>query len=138
MGRQLAEGTSLKGTARLTYTPQDTVRRLSRQFGFHAKQFHERQAHSLDVEVLEMDERHGAMWRIKLSNVGCGCNRFQQQICPASRSWPCSWPRINQALEKMGYNTPNTSTMERFNGTARRMNAHQVRGSLAPDKSTAF
>lgn len=42
-----------------------------------------------------------------------------------------SWPRIEQALEQMGYNTPNTSTVERFNGTARRMNAHQVRRSLA-------
>lgn len=42
-----------------------------------------------------------------------------------------NWPRINQALVKMGYNTPNTSTVERFNGTARRMNAHQVRRSLA-------
>lgn len=31
----------------------------------------------------------------------------------------------------MGYNIPNTSTVERFNGTARRMNAHQVRRSLA-------
>ena len=42
-----------------------------------------------------------------------------------------SWQRINQALDEMGYNIPNTSTVERFNGTARRMNAHQVRRSLA-------
>ena len=42
-----------------------------------------------------------------------------------------SWPRIEQALEQMGYNIPNTSTVERFNGTARRMNPHQVRRSLA-------
>ena len=42
-----------------------------------------------------------------------------------------SWPRIEQALDEMGYNIPNTSTVERFNGTARRMNAHQVRRSLA-------
>ncbi|MEM9092290.1 MAG: hypothetical protein AAGC93_26600 [Cyanobacteria bacterium P01_F01_bin.53] len=31
----------------------------------------------------------------------------------------------------MGYNIPNTSTVEWSNGTARRMNAHQVRRSLA-------
>ncbi|MEM9090298.1 MAG: hypothetical protein AAGC93_16305 [Cyanobacteria bacterium P01_F01_bin.53] len=31
----------------------------------------------------------------------------------------------------MIYNVPNTSTVERFNGTARRMNAHQIRRSLA-------
>ena len=42
-----------------------------------------------------------------------------------------SWQRINQALEQMGYNIPNTSKVERFNGTARRMNAYQVRRSLA-------
>lgn len=59
VGRQLAEGTSFKGTARLTLTHKDTVRRLSRQFGSHAERFHEYQAQSLDVDVLEMDERHG-------------------------------------------------------------------------------
>ena len=42
-----------------------------------------------------------------------------------------SWPRIQKALDLLGYNVPNTSTVERFNGTARRMNAHQVRRSLA-------
>ena len=42
-----------------------------------------------------------------------------------------SWRRIDQALELMEYNVANTSTVERFNGTARRMNAHQVRRSLA-------
>ena len=42
-----------------------------------------------------------------------------------------SWSRIQKALDSMGYNMPNTSTVERFNGTARRMNAHQVRRSLA-------
>lgn len=42
-----------------------------------------------------------------------------------------SWRRINQALDLMEYNVANTSTVERFNGTARRMNAHQVRRSLA-------
>lgn len=42
-----------------------------------------------------------------------------------------SWRRINQSLAALGYNLPNTSAIERFNGTARRMNAHQVRRSLA-------
>lgn len=42
-----------------------------------------------------------------------------------------SWSRIEQALDQMGYTIANTSTVERFNGTARRMNAHQVRRSLA-------
>ncbi len=42
-----------------------------------------------------------------------------------------SWRRIQQALDELGYRVPNTSTVERFNATARRMNAHQVRRSLA-------
>ena len=42
-----------------------------------------------------------------------------------------SWSRINRALDELGYNVPNTSAVERFKGTARRMNAHQVRRSLA-------
>jgi len=59
VSRQLAEGTSLKGTARVTGTNRDTVRRLTRKFGAHAARFHDQQAQQLDIEVLEMDERHG-------------------------------------------------------------------------------
>jgi IS1 family transposase len=36
-----------------------------------------------------------------------------------------------RVLDQLGYTTPNTSAIERRNGTARRMNAHQVRRSLA-------
>jgi IS1 family transposase/transposase-like protein len=39
--------------------------------------------------------------------------------------------RVAQALTQLGYQQPNTSAIERFNGTARRMSAHQVRRSLA-------
>lgn len=38
---------------------------------------------------------------------------------------------VQQVLDDLGYTTPNTSAIERRNGTARRMNAHQVRRSLA-------
>jgi IS1 family transposase len=38
---------------------------------------------------------------------------------------------VQRVLEQLGYTTPNTSAIERRNGTARRMNAHQVRRSLA-------
>ncbi|MBD2157641.1 hypothetical protein H6G02_24635 [Leptolyngbya sp. FACHB-16] len=41
------------------------------------------------------------------------------------------WRRIEQGLDELGYHQPNTSAVERFNATARRMNAHQVRRSLA-------
>lgn len=38
---------------------------------------------------------------------------------------------VQQVLDQLGYTTPNTSAIERRNGTARRMSAHQVRRSLA-------
>ena len=39
--------------------------------------------------------------------------------------------RIDQALQALGHSTPNTSIIERRNGTARLMNISQVRKSLA-------
>jgi IS1 family transposase len=42
-----------------------------------------------------------------------------------------SQKRVHQMLERLGYSVPNTSAIERRNGTARRMSAHQVRKSLA-------
>ena len=39
--------------------------------------------------------------------------------------------RVNLELENLGYAKPNTSAVERQNGTARRMNPHLVRKSLA-------
>ncbi len=38
---------------------------------------------------------------------------------------------VQRILGQLGYTTPNTSAIERRNGTARRMSAHQVRRSLA-------
>jgi len=38
---------------------------------------------------------------------------------------------VERVLEQLAYATLNTSAIERRNGTARRMNAHQVRRSLA-------
>jgi IS1 family transposase/transposase-like protein len=42
-----------------------------------------------------------------------------------------SWKRVQRELEKLGYKEPNLSTIERQNGTSRRMNAYLVRKSLA-------
>jgi IS1 family transposase/transposase-like protein len=42
-----------------------------------------------------------------------------------------SWKRVEKELEKLGYNKPNLSAIERQNGTARRMNAYLIRRSLA-------
>jgi transposase InsO family protein len=38
---------------------------------------------------------------------------------------------LNSALDRLGYNVPNTSAIERRNGTARLMSAAQVRKTLA-------
>lgn len=38
---------------------------------------------------------------------------------------------LQRVLEQLDYTTPNPSAIERRNGPARRMNAHQVRRSLA-------
>jgi IS1 family transposase/transposase-like protein len=38
---------------------------------------------------------------------------------------------VHRILDRLGYTKPNTSAIERRNGTARRMSAHQVRRSLA-------
>jgi IS1 family transposase len=44
---------------------------------------------------------------------------------------PGSRSLVHQTLRQLGYAKPNTSAIERRNGTARRMSAHQVRRSLA-------
>ena len=41
------------------------------------------------------------------------------------------WKRVDSELEKLGYEKPNLSAIERQNGTSRRMNAYLVRKSLA-------
>jgi IS1 family transposase len=49
---------------------------------------------------------------------------------------------VERVLAQLGYTTPNTSAIERRNGTARLMNAHQARRSLAfsrrPDTKPAL
>ncbi len=47
-----------------------------------------------------------------------------------------SQKRVHQMLDELGYSVPNTSAIERRNGTARRMSAHQVRKSLAFSRRT--
>jgi len=50
--------------------------------------------------------------------------------------------RVGQALDALGYTQPNTSAIERRNGTARRMSIYQVRKSIAfsrrPDAKLAL
>lgn len=221
VGEHLAEGCSLKGTARLVQVDPSTVRRLNQRLGEHGEAFHDERVHDIQLEALEADERHGyannkgePAWEAELidpvskfvlSHVQGrrneelirrllidGASRLINRhdlvlltdgdasyatLFPAifgrpyrpSRNGPRgrlpnvrfriphtlahvqvikhrqgkrmvnieirythgSQKRINQVLEQLGYTTPNTSAIERRNGTARRMSAHQVRKSLA-------
>ncbi|MEP7287017.1 MAG: transposase [Chloroflexota bacterium] len=55
----LAEGCSLKATARLANVNASVVRRLNRKLGHHAEGFHVERVRNLEVVALEADERHG-------------------------------------------------------------------------------
>jgi transposase-like protein len=59
VGEHLAEGGSLKGTARLVNVDPSTVRRLNQRVGEHGEAFHHERVQAVEVELLEADERHG-------------------------------------------------------------------------------
>lgn len=63
VAEHLGEVCSFKGTARLVRVDAGTVRRLCRQFGQHAQQFHDVRARELVVDSLQADERHGIVAR---------------------------------------------------------------------------
>ncbi len=56
---QLAEGTSVKGTARLTGVTPKAIRRLASQLGWHAELFHDQRVQQLASTSLQADERWG-------------------------------------------------------------------------------
>jgi transposase-like protein/IS1 family transposase len=232
VGEHLAEGCSLKSTARLVKVDASTVRRLNRRLGEHSEAFHDARVQTIEVKVLEADERHGyavekgqPAWEAELIDpeskfilshvqgqrnealirrlLSDGANRlanrhdlvlmtdgdanyaslfpeiFGQPYQPRRQGSRGRRPqvqfriprtlahvqiikrraggrvvqvdlhythgsrkRVQQALDGLGYGTPNTSAIERRNGTARRMSAHQVRKSLAfsrrPDTKLAL
>jgi hypothetical protein len=59
IGEHLAEGCSLKGTARLVQVDPSTVRRLNQRLGEHGQAFHDERVQAVQVEALQADERHG-------------------------------------------------------------------------------
>jgi len=63
VAEHLGEGCSFKDTARLVRVDASTVRRLCRQFGRHAWQFHDDRVRELVVDSLQADERHGFVAR---------------------------------------------------------------------------
>lgn len=56
--QHLAEGVGIRATARLTGVSRDTVQRLVKRVGAHAKATHDGQVQGLDVPEAQMDE----MW----------------------------------------------------------------------------
>lgn len=221
MVEHLAEGNSVKGTARLLRVDAGTVRRLNRKSGQHGQRFHEEKVQNLSVTNLQADERHGyagnkqnAAWEAEvidplskfvISHVqgkrdeslirqlladaatrvadrhqvalftdgfASYCTLFPQLFGrpyqPARQGLRGRLPktryriprtaahvqiikhhqgrrlisvevryahgsqkRINRALLELDFHLPNTSIIERRNGTARLMNATQTRKSLA-------
>ena len=232
VAEHLAEGCSLKATARLVQVDASVVRRLNRKVGEHGEAFHNERVQGLRMKALEGDERHGyahdkgrPQWEAELidpeskfivSHVqgkrdealirrlledGAGrlANRhelvlltdgdasyatlfpeiFGQAYRPARHGSQGRLPNVryriprtlahvqvikhregrrlvnteirythgsrklvDHVLCQLGYTRPNTSAIERRNGTARRMSAHQVRRSLAfsrrPDTKIAL
>jgi len=226
VGEHLAEGCSLKGTARLVKVDPSTVRRLNQRLGEHGERFHKEHAQALRVEALEADERHGyavykgePAWEAELIDPASkfvishvqgrrnealirtlledGASRLAERhdlvlLTDGEASYATLFPeifgqpyrpsrsshrgrppkvrfriprslahvqvvkhragsrvthveirythgsqkRVTQTLEKLGYQVANTSAIERRNGTARSMSAHQVRKSLAFSRRT--
>jgi IS1 family transposase/transposase-like protein len=221
VAEHLAEGCSVKATARLAKVHPSVVTRLNRKVSRHAQAFHDERVQDLEVVALEADERHGyakdkshPQWEAEVIDpvsklvvshvqgqrdealIRClledaakrlanrhelvlftdgeasyaslfpeifgvayyparqgNCGRFPdvrfriprtlahvqivkhrdgQRIVEVDIRYVHGSKRcVQQVLEHLGYTTPNTSAIERRNGTARRMNAHQIRRSLA-------
>jgi transposase-like protein len=55
----LAEGCSLKATARLARVHPSVVQRLKGKMGEHSEAFHDERVQGLSVVALQADERHG-------------------------------------------------------------------------------
>jgi IS1 family transposase len=226
VGEHLAEGCSLKGTARLVKVDASTVRRLNQRLGEHGQCFHAERVQGVEVDALEADERHGyathkgqPAWEAELMDpvskfvlshvqgrrnealirtlLEDGAARLAQRqdlvlLTDGEASYATLFPeifgqpyrpsrtshrgrppklrfriprslahvqivkhregsrvthveirhahgshkRVTQALAKLGYQVANTSAIERRNGTARTMSAHQIRKSLAFSRRT--
>lgn len=59
VAEHLAEGASTKATSRLVGVSAEAVRRLRRNLGDHAKNFHDERVRELECTSVQMDERYG-------------------------------------------------------------------------------
>jgi len=221
VAEHLSEGNSIKGTSRLLRVDPDTVRRINKRAGQHAKRFHDEKVQNVQARNLQADERHGFVkektrpsWEAELMDIESkfvishvqgvrdetlirellqdSVSRlaspqeialftdgdakyasafpeiFGKAYLPARKGKQGRFPkpkyriphtlahvqiikhrqgmrlneleirythgskkRIEQALNQLGYNVPNTSAIERRNGTHRLMSKAQVRKTLA-------
>ena len=221
IAEQLAEGTSVKGTARLTRVSREAIRRLASQLGRQAEQFHDQRVQRLASTSLQADERWGfagskreQLWQAEVIDpatrlvvafaTGVRNERLMEQVLqdavsrlsypqgvvlfsdgepsyeklfrpvfghpyrPARKGSRGRFPnfryrlsrrqaqvtvrktrqgrrlvgvetqiahgsnkRVARELSRLGFEKPNTSAIERRNGTARGMDATSVRKSLA-------
>ena len=59
VAEHLADGCSIKSTARLVKVDSSTVRRLNRKVGRHGQQYHEQEVQDVVATELQADERYG-------------------------------------------------------------------------------
>jgi IS1 family transposase/transposase-like protein len=221
IAEQLAEGTSIKGTARVVKVDPSTVRRINKRIGKHGEAYHRQEVKELEVKALQADERYGfannkghPMWEAELIDPvskfiishrqgqrgeklirallsdGAQClsnpqgivlftdglssyeslfpeifgrayrparqgrrgrlpkqryriprtaahvqivkHRQKRRVTQVEIRYPHgSRKRVQEAMVELGYKIPNTSAIERRNGTARLMTFTQTRRSLA-------
>ena len=221
IAEQLAEGTSVKGTARLTGACAETIRRPASRLGRHARRFHDQHVQHLSSTSLQADERWGyagskqhQLWQAEVIDpatrlvvsyaTGRRNEALMEQVMrdaasrlsypqgvvlfsdgepsyerlfrrvfgrayrPARRGSRGRFPnlryrltrrqahvvvrktrqgrrlvgvearvahgsqkRVSRELARLGFSTPNSSTIERRNGTARSMDASSVRKTLS-------
>jgi IS1 family transposase/transposase-like protein len=221
IAEQLAEGTSIKGTARVVKVDPSTVRRINKRIGKHGEAYHRQEVKELGVKTLQADERYGfathkghPMWEAELidpaskfivshqqgrrgeklirallsdgaqrlsnpqgivlftdglasyeslfpeifgrayrparqgkrgrfpklryriprtaAHVQIVKHRHKRRVTQVEIRYPHgSQKRVQEAMVELGYQVPNTSAIERRNGTARLMTFTQTRRSLA-------
>ena len=80
----LAEGCSVRATARLVKVAKDTVARLLRGAGRHAERFHDQHVHDLTPRVVEFDEQWSV---VKKSRSVVSRMSVKLVICGTTRRW---------------------------------------------------
>ena len=138
VAEHLSEGCSQESTARLVKVDISVVQRLNDVIGKHGRLFHEERVKDVAYRPSRKGTRGrqpNIRYRIPrtLAHVQIIKRREGARVVEVDvRHTHGSRKRAAQALDALGYTQPNTSAIERRNGTARRMNVYQVRKSTSP------